>query len=190
MTADGVELLAEALGNSNEVGKFRELARFFELAFAESSTKLDQDLATFLSHFDKLHYTQAETSRWRGLRDRASHADRQPPALVRDVQPPLARIEFAAYDVLFNKTNWHVSDTNRRDVWSPPGGVLEDGKSMVAVAGGSLSLQPIPLDGFGSYLHDLKCRLDLSQFPSTWWVDETHRWSRSVTVETMASLKS
>jgi hypothetical protein len=78
---DGVRLLAEALADTHDTGRFREMARFFERAFRAQPAALVTPLADFLGYYDKLQYTRAEVEHWHGLRNRATHADRASKAI-------------------------------------------------------------------------------------------------------------
>jgi hypothetical protein len=188
---DGVSLLAEALANNHETGRFRELARFFELAFRAEPKRIVGPLSDFLSHYDKLQYTHSEVEEWHDLRHRATHADRpgRRYVLCRDVRPVLQRVQFAAYDVLFNKLNWNAEDPARRDVWYPPGGILRDGQHAVLRLHSSANLQAGPLfDGFGAYPYDSRCKV--RDHPADWWLDTSFPIKGESTFETMASLRS
>jgi hypothetical protein len=60
-----------------------------------------------------------------------THADRrQVYARAPDVEPHLARIEYAAYDVLLNKATWHTSDSNRRNVIRLAAGIDSDNATL------------------------------------------------------------
>ena len=125
---DGVTLLAEALSSDHETGRFRELCRLLERAFACGPFELIDPLALFLRHFAEFDYQRDEIDYWlRILRHLATHADRREQfAIAADVVPVLGRLLQAAYDVLLNKANWRSHDANRRDIWTPFNGVLRD----------------------------------------------------------------
>lgn len=55
----GLALLAEAMSNKHVVGRFRELLRFFELAFARPISQTEKKLAQFLKGAE-LGYTREE----------------------------------------------------------------------------------------------------------------------------------
>ncbi len=133
----GVSLLSSAL-SAGGVGRLHELVRIFENAFALSGERLVQPLLDFLRGYPgwNLEYSEEEVKHWiKGLRDPATHADLRIASKVLvdiDVEPHLARIEQAAYDVLFNKEVWHRADTLRRHRWAfaalrrPDGGFIVD----------------------------------------------------------------
>ena len=188
---DGVELLAEALANAHETGRFRELARFLERAFRAQPTGLVQPLADFLGHFDRLRYTRDEVEQWHHLRNQATHADRPSRryVLARDVRPVLMRVEVAAYDVLFNKLNWNQPDSARRDTWQPTGGVLPDEWHAVIRVGASVRAEVEPLfDAFGAYPYDHTCKI--GSYPPDWWLDAAFGVKGQTSIETVRSLRS
>lgn len=188
---DGVELLAEALADTHETGRFREITRFFELAFRAQPTALVRALADFLNHYDKLQYTHDEVERWHQLRNRATHADRggRRYVLAGEIRPVLMRVELAAYDVLFNKLNWHQADSGRRDIWEPAGGVLPDERHAVIRAHAPVRFEAQPLfDGFDAYPYDPTCKID--QHPEDWWLDTGLPPQGQTSIDTVSSLRS
>jgi hypothetical protein len=190
----GVALLAEALANTHTTGRFREIARFFEEAFAAEPGKLVDPLSDFLSYYDRLQYTLDEIETWRQLRHRATHADKpnnpnKKPALARDVRPILMRVELAAYDVLFNKQNWNKPDSARRDVWTPTGGVLRDERHAVLRAQTATCMEAIGiLDGFGAYPFDFSAKLESSR--EDWWLETNQGTGAQTKVGTVVSLRN
>lgn len=114
---DGVALMGEVLAQSHLVGRYRELLRVFERAFAESGDRLVPPLAGFLASRPGLGYSKTEVKRWIvRLRGPAVHADRHDVLLEGDLRPVVDRMLLAAYEVLFNKRKWRSSDQDRRDV--------------------------------------------------------------------------
>jgi hypothetical protein len=111
---DGVQLLAEAFSQTHATGRFHELIRFFERAFALRSGALTNPLARFLS--GAVHpFTAREVQRWCETRGPATHADRRPVFLTEgDVRPLIDRMEFAAYDTLLHKEKWRDASHARR----------------------------------------------------------------------------
>lgn len=189
----GVSLLAEALANTHKTGRFREIARFFEDAFAAEPKKLVEPLSDFLRYYDQLQYTPDEIKTWHQLRHRATHADRpnnpnKRPALARDVRPVLMRVELAAYDVLFNKLNWNKPDSVRRDVWAPAGGVLRDERHVVLRVRTATRMEKIILDGFGAYPYDFSAKLKSSR--EDWWLETGQGPIVQINVETVESLRT
>lgn len=165
---DGLALLAEALSNPQDTGRFRELLRLFERAFRLGPYDLIDPLATYLSHYARLNYTHEEIHHWLAdLRSTSTHADRRDRiALAADVQPVIMRVEQAAYDVLLNKEKWRSPNPSRRDVWQLPAGVLLDG-SMAVRADKTVPVMLELLDSFGAYGLDLAYRIH--PLPAGWW---------------------
>jgi hypothetical protein len=190
----GVALLAEALANTHKTGRFREIARFFEEAFAAEPKKLVEPLSNFLRYYGRLQYNVDEIEAWHQLRHRATHADKpnnpnKKPALARDVRPTLMRVELAAYDVLFNKLNWNKPDSARRDVWTPKGGVLRDERHAVLRAQTATRMETIGiLDGFGAYPYDFSAKLESSR--EDWWLEASQGIAAQTNVETVESLRA
>ncbi len=187
---DGVVLLAEALSIDHATARFRELLRIFERSFRLSPYRLVEPVADFLTFFDVFQYDKAETKHWFvHLRDRATHADKRADfALARDVEPVLRRVELAAYDVLFNKKNWRCSDSERRDVWTPEGGVLPDGSTILR-RNARAPFEAELLDGFGAFPLNLAARLN-GPYPAGWWVDAPQTERRAGRLEIVESLRS
>jgi len=124
----GIALMAESLSNSHVSGKLHELIRMLENAFATSS----KPLATLLSKFLKdspFQFTDKEIEYMvKSLRDQSTHADTNKPIVVEsDIRPYIYKMEEIAYDVLFNKANWHTPDIKRRDILKPKAGVRGNG---------------------------------------------------------------
>jgi hypothetical protein len=170
---DGVALLAEALSYTHPMGMFHEFLRFFERAFARSSSRLAKPLAQFLAE-SRRGYTQKEIQQWVvELRHPATHADRRPSfALESDIRPVIRRMKQAAYDVLFNKAKWQDSSTERRKIWVPPAGIASKSHDLFIVKGtAGIDLQFQLLDGFYSYPLDLSAGIDV--LPKGWWIKPT-----------------
>jgi len=188
---DGLKLLTEALADTHETGRFREFARFFELAFRAQPAQLVSPLADFLGYYDKLQYTHGEVEQWHQLRNRATHADHSNKGyvLARDVRPVIMRIELAAYDVLFNKLNWGQPDSARRDTWQPAGGVLPDERHAIVRTHASVKFEAHQIfDGFGAYPYDRTCKI--SSYPADWWLDAAFRVTGQGSIESVNSLRS
>ncbi len=169
---DGVALLAEALSDAHPTGRFRELLRVFERAFTLGPHASIDPLAQFLTYFSRLEYSSDEVAYWMDdLRHKATHADRREDfVLARDIGPALARVEFAAYDVLLNKRYWRTKDSERRHEWQPRAGVLRDGKSVVIRQhAADFSQYTTLLDGFGSYPKNLMTAFDPPERADIWW---------------------
>ena len=166
---DGVSILAESLCQGHPTGRLHELIRFFERAFAASASRVCRGLLpSFLAAADQ-GFTSDEVARWLQLRDTSVHADRRPDfALEGDTRPVVNRMEQAAYDVLFNKLQWHDATLDRRLAFRPVSGSMSgtDGGIFVTQGKGTRLDWQI-LDGFGAYVYWLQ--LVLKDLPSTWF---------------------
>jgi hypothetical protein len=163
---DGVALLAEALAQNHATGRFRELFRVFERAFAVPARRLTDPLFGFLD--DRYAYSRPELDSWVELRDPASHADaRAWFALERDTLPYLDRMEQAARDVLLNKATWRDPSTDRRALWNPTSWTESDTSRGNAKVGFSARIKATLLDEFGAYRTDL--RGVSTRLPEEWW---------------------
>lgn len=165
---DGVDLLSAALGHASASGQLRDFLLLFERAFGLRATQLHKKLAQFLRGSGQ-GYTHAEVMEWIAYRHPLSHADRGTP-LVREagLRRYVGRMEEAAYDVLFNKTRWHDSSMERRDVWRPPARTrAPEGKSIEGYAGMDWDLRAELFDQFGAFRLDLDA--GLISMPDDWW---------------------
>jgi hypothetical protein len=74
-------------------------------------------------------------------------------------------MSLAAYDVLFNKANWHRKDWARRDVWEPTFGPLDPAcEAAFAVRGTRVPLVSQLLDRFEVFPLDLSApRFELEE---------------------------
>ena len=116
---DGIGLMAEALAHTHAMGRFHDLMRVFERAFALGPWDLVEPLAKF-RRGSRLGYSKPEVSNWSELRGPATHADRRSLVLTEpDLRRPVMRMEQAAYDVLLNKATWPDRSTRRRNRWRP-----------------------------------------------------------------------
>jgi hypothetical protein len=150
---EGVALVAEALAQHHPTGRYHELLRVFEQAFAESADPLVPLLAAFLAQRPRLGYTKTEVKRWVvRLRGAATHADRHAPLLEEDLRDIIDRMLLAAYETVFNKQAWYSRDTARRDIWTPITGPLEpSGKWFVMQCRTEAPLKGQLFDPYGSY---------------------------------------
>lgn len=166
---DGVSLLAEALSHSHPTGKFHELLRLFERAFAHSSRKLIQPLTDFLLPTNQ-GFTRNEVKNWVfNLRHPATHADiREEFLLESGIRPVVQRMKQAAYDILFNKLEWRNPTSERREIWQPVSGTISDKMDVFITKGESQSLEFQILDGFSSYPYDLSGSIG-NFLPKNWW---------------------
>jgi hypothetical protein len=158
---EGAALVAEALANAHLTGRFHELVRLFELAFAENANRVVLHVADFLSAWPLLGYSKTEVKRWLiRLRNPATHVDRAGRngiVLEVDLRSVIGRMTMAAYDVLLNKRNWGDPSVDRRDLWRPETGVLGPNGDQVFVRQHSTPapLEAQILDGFGAFALNL-----------------------------------
>jgi hypothetical protein len=174
---DGVALLAEALAHEHATGKFHEYMRLFERAFALTPSQFEKKLAQFLQGTD-LGYDRNEVKKWIELRNPATHANdltQSHIVLESHVRPVIARIEQAAYDVLFNKKTWANPSRERRPLWWPPVATIGAKNAIRVTQGLDASFQFQVLDPFGAFVYDASFRIP--QLPkhlwSSWSVTET-----------------
>ena len=162
---DGLALLAEAHAQRHALGRYRDIVRFLERAFALPPPRLALPVSEFLDV--RFGYTRSEIEQWLAVRDPASHADvRRTFALEPEARPFLGRMEQAARDVLFNKKSWRDSSIERRLAWTPTAWTSSehgDGKVLVGTAG---KIQATILDEFGVYPTDLR---NVSSLPADFW---------------------
>jgi len=168
--ANGVALLSEGLSQEHPTGQFHEFIRVLELAFKTAGASLVVPLSQFLEGNNQ-GYTEDEVNNWKDIRDQATHADLQwqPKFALSDkVLPVITRVRQAAFDVLFNKADWHDLSTQRRDLWKPVAFVgPPDAVSVVIQRGSTPTLETQLFDGFGSYPVDLSS--SEMAIPDDWW---------------------
>jgi hypothetical protein len=163
---DGISLLAEASNQANAMGAFHEYMRVFERAFAREATGLTSLLVRFLD--PRFGYDEIEVGHWFvSLRGPATHADKRNRFLLEsDVRPYRARLEQAAYDVVFNKASWRMPDVARRRLWDPSCATTNSQGDGIAVSGTRTRARAMFADRWQSYPLDLKRRWVL---PPSWW---------------------
>lgn len=164
---DGVMLMAEALSHKAQSGKYKELVRLFENAFEKKHKKVISFLTGFLD--EKMNYSLEEVRGWLLLRNGMNHADKTSNPVVyseADVVHLVARMEQAAYDVLFNKKNWGTKDTERRELWTPETYMADPNPAYVRGKGGC-EADFVLTDAFNVYPRGGIMYSD--EFPDTWW---------------------
>jgi hypothetical protein len=152
----GVALLAEAYSGGGESAKYRDFVRFFELAFALSSSKIEKKLAKFL--LPAMNYTRQEVRSWMEMRNPYSHADPAKGSFLAsatDIRRFLLRMEQACLDVLFNKSKWMSADPDRRSVWIPSAISTSASGNVIAAQGSKVPAIFRAFDEFGVYPRDL-----------------------------------
>lgn len=153
---NGVALLAEAYSGGGESSRYRDFVRFFELAFALPSSKIEKKLARFLP--PGMNYARQEITAWMEMRNPYSHADPGKGhfiASAADIRRFLMRMEQACLDVLFNKSKWMSAGPERRNVWTPTAISTSPTGDVVATQGKPLRTFIRAYDEFGVYPRDL-----------------------------------
>lgn len=88
-----------------------------------------------------------------------------------EVRPLLARMEQAAYDVLFNKETWHdFSQARRESLMFSSATTDPDSLDLQITKGKDAAFTFEVLDSFGAYPLDLGAMLTAPQ--SDWWCDK------------------
>jgi hypothetical protein len=171
---EGVTLLAESIAQEHQTGKFHEYVRLFERAFNRSGEGLVQPLLGFLSS-SRFGYTEVEVRRWlRELRNPATHGDRGRPMVFESgILPVVWRMEQAAYDVVFNKAEWHNPSTGRRDIWRPTSGTSSSSGSMLSTQGVQDTFRIQMLDEFAAFPKALIGGFET--LPDNWWSKQVPR---------------
>ncbi len=165
---DGVALLAGSLAEDSAVGRCRNLMLLYERAFKKATEELIAPLTTFLRsnpRQDALQYKEDEVRYWiKDIRPHTMHADaRKRVASNPDIEPYLARMEMAAYDVLFNKEYWRKPSSRRINRQVFMSAVGPAGTTIILHQGATLHLEWI--DPFGVYPIDHPVRVGL---PEEW----------------------
>jgi hypothetical protein len=159
---DGVALLADSLAEESAAGRVRDLFRVLERAFSVGPYTQIDPLHAFLQSGPKdMSYDRDEIAYWMTeLRSTVTHADRRDDyARGADVEPYLGRIEYATYDVLFNKMTWRDPSPSRRAGLRLSAGIDRDGTICVFRRGARIVIQW--LDPFGTFYLDQRARVNL-----------------------------
>jgi len=164
---DGAALLVEALAHDHPMGRFHDLVRLFERAFATPPGKLTDPVVAFLD--PRFGYSRDEVADWfEKMRGPATHADVRDVFLVEtDVQPVVGRMEQAAQDVLFNKATWRDPGASRRRVWMPRCGTSDNRGSVFITQGSEGALTQRLLDEYAAFPLDLEGIIVAP--PADWW---------------------
>lgn len=158
---DGLAMLADSLSEETALGRVRELLRLFERAFRRGPADCIDPLATLLSQaprHDATQYSKDEVAAWfLVLRPRVVHGDRPAnKARSADVAGHLARIEYAAYDVLLNKATWRHPSATRRNVTTPKSAPTADRSGVTLLEPGA-DVAINWLDPYGVFPTDWLC---------------------------------
>jgi hypothetical protein len=165
---DGVALLSEALNNPAPLGRYMQLMRLFERAFATGPHALTQPLATLLGPCGE-GFELAEVQGWTDARGPAAHADRRAEFfLSADVQRFVPRMVQAGYDVLLNKADWRSKSSERRKAWRLKSGSNDPSSGIFITKGAEASLVIEVLDGFAAYPVMLAGPVDEVVPPGVW----------------------
>jgi hypothetical protein len=130
--------------------------RLFERAFALSPSQFEKKLSQFLQGAD-LGYDRSEVKQWVELRNPATHANdltRDHIVLESHVRPVIARLEQAAYDVLFNKKTWAEPSRERRTQWRPDVATIAAKNAVRITKGQGADFTVQILDPFEAFLYD------------------------------------
>lgn len=168
----GIALLAETFATDHSVSIYRDLVRFFEIAFKlpfkDKTNLMEQKLNDFLGQTNN-GFNAPEISEWTRHRHGATHADlNRTKDLVFEsqVSPLIKRMRQAAYDVLFNKKNWHSKDAERDVVYSPTAS-MKGADQTSAQAGHAMRFEVAVRDSFDSFPVELETSVLL---PPNYWV--------------------
>lgn len=165
---DGVASLADFFSTNHALGRYREGARFLEMAFARPVSQLEKKLSQFLAS-GPLGYTRDEVSSWLLHRHGAVHGDQKKAAEFTwesDVRPFIDRIEQALLDILFNKADWRCSSQARRQMWNATFGTPALGGAIFGTQGDSGRITFQMLDAWGTFPLDLS---SIDSPPADWW---------------------
>jgi hypothetical protein len=163
---DGLAILAEALGHKHETGRFHELIRLFESAFALSGKRLVAPLGEFLAGA-QLGYSNQEVLKWANIRNRVTHADRRSLVLFEaDVAWVSRRMMQAAYDVLLNKEKWGNISSARRNSWRPVQGTTSMDADIFITKGSDVKISIQIFDEFRRFPAFLG---SITELPDSWW---------------------
>ncbi len=165
----GVQAVATFIAQVQPLSRYREAVRFFEMAFARPVSAIEKKLSQFLAS-GRFGYTRDEVAEWLSHRHGSVHGDGRPSEdLVwdADVARFMDRIEQALYDVLLNKAGWHSPSQNRRDLWRPLAGTLDNQGGIFGTQSTGMTISFQIFDGFQSYPHDLSA--NLTKVPEEWW---------------------
>jgi hypothetical protein len=157
---DGATLLTEAISQDHATGKFHEFMRLFERAFALVPSQFEKKLAQFLEGAD-LGYQRAEVKSWIDLRNPATHANDSTRSLIvleSDIRPVIARMEQAAYDVLWNKKTWQDPSRERRLMWQPTVATVSSSYDVMLTQGLGAKYLIQMLDPYKAFSHDASFR--------------------------------
>lgn len=166
---NGVAALSAAVNCTTKLSQYRELVRFFEMAFSMPFTQIDKKLSQFLGPA-LLNFSRDEVKRWSKFRHPSMHGDgaiTQEISFEWDVAPYIERMKLAAYDVLLNKARWGKRCANRRKVHEIPGFTLDE-KSLVASSPISLGFQV--MDQFDKWTQVGLRTYDLENLEKQGWI--------------------
>ena len=144
----GLAALTAALNCNTKLSQFRELVRFFEIAFRMPFVQVDKKLYQYLS-LTRLEYSRSEIKKWRSFRHPSFHGDgaiSQEVIFELDVAPYVERMKIAALDVLLNKEQWNRKDIKRRLGYELPG-FSKNGDKLIA-ANNYIQARLVAMDQF------------------------------------------
>jgi len=148
---DGAALLAEALNNESPLGRYMQLMRLFERAFATGPHEMTVPLATLLADCGQ-GFTLDEVEDWTNARGLSIHADRRAEFFLdADVRLFMPRMLQAGFDVLLNKAEWRKKSSTRRQVWRLKSGSQDRSGGIFLTKGEEMSIAFQALDAFAAY---------------------------------------
>ncbi len=165
---NGTSALAAALNCSTKLAQYRELVRFFEIAFRMPFVQMDKKLHQFLK-VTNLKFDREEIRKWKSFRHTTIHGDganNREMSFEIDVAPYLERMKMAALDVLFNKARWSCRDTGRRKGYEIPG-FSRDGDELIA-SDNYIEARVVMMDQFGVWAVK-SASVDVQKLKSDGW---------------------
>lgn len=167
---DGVKIYSEANSAKTSSGKFREYIRLFEKGFKSSNSGLIKPLAEFLLSYEKLNYDKSEIENWINMRNKSVHANCKEGFLIeREIISLIPRLEQAAIDILFNKSNWGDRSINRKNLFEFKRGIKDSNNNIFLPPLSNENLQYIFFDESKTFPVNLKANFDQKMIPINWW---------------------
>ena len=183
---DGVKIYSEANSTKSSSGKFREYIRLFEKGFKSSNSGLIKPLADFLSGYTKLNYDKSEIENWINMRNKSVHANCKDGFLIeRDIISLIPRLEQAAIDILFNKSNWGDRSINRRNLFKFKKGIKDSKNTLFAQPSSNENLSFMYFDESKTFLVNLKANFEQKMIPKNWWYqkEQKHTFENAISIQ-------
>lgn len=183
---DGVKIYSEANSTKTSSGKFREYIRLFEKGFKSSNSGLIKPLSDFLLSYTKLNYDKSEIENWINMRNKSIHANCKDGFLIeREIISLIPRLEQAAIDILFNKSNWGNRSINRRNLFEFKRGIKDSNNNIFLPPLSNENLHLMFFDESKTFPINLKANFDQKKIPRNWWYqkEENHVFENAVSIE-------